>query len=461
VKYIAEKQKIALITLGCPKNQVDSEVLAGELSRGGAELVLNPQNADTIVINTCGFVADAKRESIDAILDAVRLKKTGRSPRAVRGSRGPKNPPGGRGPKVVVWGCLAERYKAEIQKELPEVDAFFGVEPFEDIGRYILGGGYRWSDKAFCGRTLSTLPHTAYLKIADGCDHLCTFCAIPLFKGKTRSRSIPGLVREAESLADGGVKELILVAQDTTAYGRDLKDGSDLVRLLEKLVRIRGIEWIRILYGHPAHVDDALMDVVAGEPKVLKTLDLPLQHIADPMLKAMGRGMSRSSTERLIGRLRSKIPGLVLRTAFIVGFPGETEAMFEELLEFVRRTRFERLGAFEFSPEEGTRAFRLKGAIRKPTVRRRYRSLMEVQTVISEQTNRALESKILPVIVDGWDPKQKLSYGRTQGDGPEIDHTVWIRGKARPGGIVSVRIEGSSAYDLAGVAVPAKSDCQL
>jgi ribosomal protein S12 methylthiotransferase len=445
-----KKRKIALITLGCPKNQVDSEVLAGELRRGGMELTGDPRGADTILINTCGFVADAKRESIDAILGAVSLAKAGRRSGLKEKDRTSGGRGGNRNPEVVVWGCLAERYKAEIQKEFPEVDAFFGVEPFQDIGRYILGDGYRWTEKAFCGRALSTLPHTAYLKISDGCDHRCTFCAIPLFKGQYRSRSIPGLMAEARALADRGVKELILIGQDTTAYGRDLKNGSDLSLLLRKLVRIRGIEWIRILYGHPAHVEDALMDTVADEAKICKTLDLPLQHISDPMLEAMGRRMSRSSTERLIGRLRKRIPGLALRTAFIVGFPGETEAMFGELLDFVKRMRFERLGAFEYSPEEGTRAFGLKGAIAKATVRRRYRRLMEAQQVISVEINRKLVSQVIPVIVDGLDPGRKLAFGRSRGDSPDIDQKVWIRGRARPGEIVPVRIEGYSAYDLAG-----------
>lgn len=447
---IGKKRKVALITLGCPKNQVDSEVLAGELRRGGIELTGDPSRADTILINTCGFVADAKRESIDAILNAVRLRKNGRGPNAGKAAKGRRHRTLSPDPKVVVWGCLAERYKEDMRKEFPEVDAFFGVEPFQDIGRYIMGEKYRWTEKAFCGRALSTLPHTAYLKIADGCDHRCAFCAIPLFKGKYRSRSIPSLTAEAEALADSGVKELILIAQDTTAYGSDLKNGSDLPRLLKRLVRIRGIEWIRILYGHPAHVDDALMNTIADEDKICKILDLPLQHISDPLLDAMGRGMSRSSTERLISRLRKRIPGLALRTAFIVGFPGETETMFGELLDFVKRSRFERLGAFEYSPEEGTRAFGLKGAVAKATVRRRYRRLMEAQQIISVENNRKLVSRVIPVIVDGRDPRRKLAFGRTRCDSPDIDQTVWIRGRVRPGEIVPVRIEGYSAYDLAG-----------
>jgi ribosomal protein S12 methylthiotransferase len=432
---VIPKQKIALITLGCPKNQVDSEVLAGELVRGGVQLVHEPEKAETILINTCGFVADAKQESIDAIFKAVQLKKNGH------------------GPKVVVWGCLAERYKKQIRQEIPEVDGFFGVEPFKAVGRYILGDGYRWSEKAFWCRIPSMFPHTAYLKIADGCDHLCTFCAIPLFKGKYRSRTIRSLVLETEALTDRGVKELILVAQDTTAYGGDLNDGSDLVQLLKKLLRIRGVEWIRILYGHPAHMNDALIDLVAGEPKICKYLDLPLQHIADPMLQAMGRGMSKIVAEKLIEKLRKKIPGLVLRTAFIIGFPGETETMFAELVEFIRRVRFERMGAFVYSQEEGTRAYDQKGTVHKQTAARRYRILMQIQQTIAEQINRALESKILPVIVDGFDTKQRLFFGRTQGDSPDIDQTVWIHGDASVGAIIPVTIEGSSAYDLAGTAV--------
>ncbi|MBN2201220.1 30S ribosomal protein S12 methylthiotransferase RimO [bacterium] len=435
------KRKVAIITLGCPKNQVDSEVLAGELRRHGAVLTADPEKADDICINTCGFIREAKQESIDAILEAVRIRdKAGRS-RAVR-------------PRVVVWGCLSERYRDALPLEIPEADAYFGVEPFRALGRYIIGTRYRWSEAGRCGRVLSTPPHTAYLKIADGCDHACSFCAIPLFKGKYRSRPQAGLVREAESLAARGVKELILIAQDTTAYGRDLGGKASLARLLKRLVRIEGIEWIRILYGHPAHVDDALIDAMAAEPKVCKYLDLPLQHISDPLLKAMGRGMTKADVIRLIENLRALVPGLTLRTAFITGFPGETETRFEELARFVREVRFERMGVFTFSLEEGTRAFALRPAVPSATAKRRARVLMRIQKSLSAEYHRSLEGKVIPVLVDGTDRRRRLCVGRTPGDAPEIDATVWVRGKAGPGRIVPVRIDGSSAYDLTGTVVP-------
>jgi ribosomal protein S12 methylthiotransferase len=441
-----KRKKVAIITLGCPKNQVDSEVLAAELKRHGAVLTADPEEADDILINTCGFIRDAKQESIDAILNAVRLKARSGRTRAGRSRTG--------GPRVVVWGCLAERYGDALAAEIPEADAFFGVEPFKALGRYIIGAHYRWSEAGRCGRVLSTAPHTAYLKIADGCDHACSFCAIPLFKGKYRSRPVRGLVREAQSLADRGVKELILIAQDTTAYGRDLGGGVTLARLLKRLVRVSGIEWIRILYGHPAHVDDTLIDAMAGEPKICKYLDLPLQHISDPVLKAMGRGMSKIATIRLIETLRALIPGLTLRTAFITGFPGETESRFDELARFVAEARFERMGVFAFSPEEGTRAAGLKPAVPATVAKQRAGQLMRIQKSLSSKYHRSLEGKVLPVLVDGIDRRRRLCFGRTPGDAPDIDATVWVRGKAGPGRIVPVRIEGSSAYDLMGTVVP-------
>lgn len=437
---VNKKRKVAIITLGCPKNQVDSEVLAGELRRHGAVLTADPEEADDICVNTCGFIRDAKQESIDAILEAVRVRdRAGRS--------------GAARPRVAVWGCLSERYRDALPLEIPEVDAYFGVEPFRSLGRYIIGDRYRWSEAGRRGRVLSTPPHTAYLKIADGCDHSCSFCAIPLFKGKARSRPQAGLVREAESLADRGVKELVLIAQDTTAYGRDLGGKASLARLLKRLVRIRGIEWIRVLYGHPAHVDDALIDTLAGEPKICKYLDLPLQHVSDPVLKAMGRGMTKAAVVRLIETLRALVPGLTLRTAFITGFPGETESRFQELARFVREVRFERVGVFAFSPEEGTRAASLRPAVPAATAKRRADALMRIQKTLSSEYHRSLRGKVLPVLVDGTDRRRGLRVGRTQGDAPEIDAAVWVRGRAVPGRIVPVRIEASSAYDLTGTVV--------
>jgi ribosomal protein S12 methylthiotransferase len=430
-----------LITLGCPKNQVDSEVLAGELTRGGAILTRDAGAADTILINTCAFTADAKQESINAILEAVRLRD------------------GAKKPRVAVWGCLPARYSSALAKEMPEVDRFFGVEPFKALGRYILGPRYCWSERAFHGRIASTAGHTAYLKISEGCDHRCTFCAIPLFKGRARSRTLRSLAAEAEALADRGVKELVLVAQDTTAYGRDLEGSPGLPGLIRRLARIRGIAWIRILYGHPAHVDDALIECMASEPKVCRALDIPLQHISDPVLAAMGRRTSAASIRRLVEKLRTRIPGIVLRTTFITGFPGETEARFEELVRFVRDTRFERLGAFAYSPEEGTRAFRLAGRAPKAVAERRRTRLLREQRGIAARINRALESRILDVLVDGFDREQHLHFGRTQGDAPEVDQTVWIRGRAAAGRFIRVSIEGSSAYDLIGRAVESDGGC--
>lgn len=428
--------KVALVTLGCPKNQVDSEVLAGELQRHGVELVGDVQKADVVCINTCAFIKEAKKESLDTIFRTLQVKK--------------------KAAKVIVWGCLPERHSEIFHPGTLKVDGVFGVESFREIGQWILGKGYQWSEEGFCHRMLSTPSHTAYLKIAEGCDHRCTFCTIPLFKGKYRSRAISSIVEEAHALAEKGVKELVLVAQDTTAYGSDLNNGIHLTTLLERLVEIPQIQWIRILYGHPLHVDKAFIEYMAHEPKMCKYLDLPLQHIADPVLQAMGRGISRKKTEALIELLRKKIPNLVLRTTLIVGFPGETEVCFQELLEFVRETRFERLGVFPFSPEEGTPAFHFRPRIPKPIVKKRYRLLMETQKEISETYHRTLEGKVIPVLVDGFDKAQGLYFGRTQGDAPEIDPTVWIRGEVQVGRIVPILIQGTSAYDLVGI--PLKSN---
>jgi len=425
-------QKAALITLGCPKNQVDSEVLAGLLAEQGVVLTRNPAEADAVLINTCGFIQDAKQESIDAILKSLELKKTDPAK------------------KVVVWGCLAERYRGEIEKAIPEADVYFGVEPFDSIGRFFFGRSYRWNRKAFHARTLSTPPHTAYLKIADGCDHACTFCAIPQFKGRYRSRTIESLVEEAERLAGQGVRELNLVAQDSTAYGADLKDGSDLPTLLGKLADLRGLAWIRILYAHPEHITDVLVERMADEKKICRYLDLPLQHIADPVLQAMGRNTSGRRIGNLISTLRKSIPGLALRTAFIVGFPGESGAAFRELERFVEETRFERLGVFRYSKEEGTAAAALINSVPARVAEERYRHLMERQNRISAERNRRLESDRLTVLVDGYDAEQGLYFGRTEFDAPEIDQTVWIRGNVRIGGFVDTVIDGSSAYDLSG-----------
>ena len=432
-------RRVAMVTLGCPKNQVDSEVLAGQLMKGGMTLVGDMEEADMILINTCGFIEKAKKESISSILEAVSLKENGRDK------------------KVYVWGCLSERYPDQIRKEIPEADGYFGVEPYEDIGRMLLGRTYQWYTEAYGHRILSTPSHTAYLKIADGCDHRCTFCAIPGFKGKYRSREVKSLVAEARVLAEKGIKELTLVAQDTTAYGSDFTDGTTLVTLLSELVSVKGIEWIRIMYAHPSHLMENIIEFMAEEEKICRYLDVPLQHISDSVLKAMGRGMNSVSIRTLVDTLRERIPGLVLRTTFIVGFPGETDEDFDELLDFVRTVRFERLGVFVFSPEEGTEAFQMHSTIPLPVAEERYRILMETQQGVSRKINRSLESKTLYVIVDGYDENQNLHYGRSEGDALDVDQTVWIRGVVRVGDIVPVQIEASSAYDLMGQPACAES----
>jgi ribosomal protein S12 methylthiotransferase len=428
-------KKAALITLGCPKNVVDSEVMGRLFQEHGVRLTGDPREADVVLVNTCGFIRDAKQESIDSVLECLELKKADPSKR------------------IVVWGCMAERYGETLRKLLPETDATFGVEPFDAVGRFFFGASTGRADRPFRPRAISGRAHTAYLKIADGCDHLCTFCAIPQFKGRYKSRRLDSLAAEAEWLAGKGIQECILVAQDTSAYGRDLNDGSNLVRLLRRLAGVKGLRWIRIMYLHPAHVTDELIELMAGEPKICRYADVPFQHISNPVLEAMGRGTSRASIEKLVHTLRSRIPGLTLRTAFIVGFPGETEKSFLELERFVRETRFERLGVFRYSPEEGTRSAGAAGRVAVSTAKKRHRLLMELQARISAQRNKTLESAVLSVLVDGYDPGQRLSFGRTEGDAPEVDQTVWIRAKVPAGRLVDVAIDGSSAYDLTGTPV--------
>jgi ribosomal protein S12 methylthiotransferase len=429
-------KSFCLITLGCPKNQVDSEVLAGQLSGQGIKLVEEPDEADVILINTCGFIEQAKQESIQAILEALQYKREPHKP------------------EVYVWGCLSARYPEEIGREIPEADGYFGIEAFDQIGHFFLGSATRFGPRTLARRILTTPSHVAYLKIAEGCDHGCTFCAIPQFKGSFRSRSREDLIREAESLAGRGVKELILIAQDTTRYGADRLDKSGLAGLLSHLVRVDGIEWIRVMYSHPNHVDDALIDTIAREDKICNYLDIPLQHIAEPVLAAMGRGGNRKTIERLIGRLRSRIPGLVLRTAFILGFPVENDSHFEELLSFIRDTRFERLGAFIYSREEGTAAYALGEPVSQKIAEQRYQRLMEAQKEISLSRNQDLEGTTTQVILD--ETSGDYFIGRTRGDCLDIDQTVWARGEAKIGSIVNLLIDEGESYDLFGTIIPGK-----
>ncbi len=431
----SRRRKAAVVTLGCPKNQVDSEVLAGLLRNACMDLVNDMRQADLVLINTCGFIRDAIEESHAVIEDAVHLKNEG----CVK--------------QVIVAGCLPARFPGRIETAFPGVDRCFGVEPFREIQRFLNHAAPKMRGSFFAQRILSTPPHLAYLKIADGCGHRCTFCTIPMIKGPYRSRPANDIVAEARMLVQKGVKELTLVAQDSTAYGSELNDGFTLEDLVRQLDGLDGLQWIRVMYGHPDHLTDAWIDVLAEDNHVCRYLDVPLQHIADSVLTAMGRGRKRSEMESLIETVRSRAPGIGIRTTFIVGFPGETDAAFDELIRFVETVQFDRLGVFIFSPEEGTRASTLQQTVPQAVAEERYNVLMQVQQHIAEEANRSLKGQILPVMVDGYDPEQKLSFGRCEKDAWEIDQTVWIHGALPPGEIVPVRIEASSAYDLLGSAI--------
>jgi ribosomal protein S12 methylthiotransferase len=424
-------RKAAIVTLGCPKNDVDSEVVAAELVRGGWRLTGDMRDADVVLVNTCGFIRPAREESLEAIRQVLAVKKNGR-------------------PQVIVWGCMVQRDGKELADMLPQVDAFYGVMPFEEIGRDILGPGYKWEKAAFSRRKPSMFPHSAYLKIADGCRHQCTFCTIPSIKGPFQSRAMEDLVAEAAALAEGGVRELILVAQDTSGYGMDLNDGSDLPNLLKHLCGIDLLRWIRVQYAHPAHLSDRILDVIKEEEKICRYLDLPLQHIADPLLRAMGRSTSRNQIERWIHKIRRRLPDITLRTTFIVGFPGETEEMFDELVDFVKAVRFERLGVFPFFPESGTPAAAMEPVVPDDVKEGRVRVLMETQQKIAYEANQRLIGRTVPVLVDGFDPGRGESFGRTEGDSIDIDQTVWIKGCIPAGEWSSVRIERCTPYDLIG-----------
>jgi ribosomal protein S12 methylthiotransferase len=431
--------KVFLHTLGCPKNLVDSELMLGLIARDGAEVVLHPEAADVLIINTCGFIGDAKRESVDAILELARFKQADPVKR------------------LIVTGCLVQRYGAELQAALPEVDAFLGTGDFTRLPQ-ILANGVR-SDASAYGGAAHLLPDvtiprvrtghffSAYLKVSEGCDHRCSFCIIPKIRGRHESRSIESVVAEAEALAADGVIELNLIAQDLTAFGRDQRDGSSLSKLLRSLARIDGVRWIRLLYTYPRYVTEDLLQTISSEEKVCRYIDMPLQHISDRMLRRMRRERDGASVRRLLGRVRRRIPGVAIRTAFIVGFPGEADADFHELLEFVREARFERVGVFCYSQEEGTAAAGFGDQLPEALKRRRRSALMRVQAEISAAANRRLIGSEHNVLVCGQDERGRL-YGRLPTQAPEIDGQVYLRGDANVGQIVRARVVRADTYDL-------------
>jgi len=427
---MALKEKIEVISLGCSKNTVDSERLMNQLKINNFELVDNSDTADSVVINTCGFINDAKEESINTILQAIELKKLGKIK------------------KVVVAGCLSERYKADLQKEMPEVDAYIGAEKYEEIVKEF-GGDLK--NNLLGERILTTPKHYSYLKISEGCDNPCSFCAIPIMRGKHKSIPKERLISEARFLAKEGVKELIIIGQDTTDYGKDIYGKRNLAELLNALSEIDGIEWIRLLYAYPSHFPEDVIDAIADNPKLCAYLDMPLQHISDNVLKSMRRGISKRRTIELVQKLKKRIPDLTLRTTFIIGYPNETENDFNELVDFIKEVEFDRIGAFNYSVEDDTTAFNLGDTVSEEVKEERRNTLMEVQREISNKKNKNFVGKKLQVIVDRKDGDYFIA--RTKRDAPEVDGEVLISAndeKLIVGNFYNVEIVDFNDYDLFG-----------
>ena len=422
--------KVSVITLGCSKNTVDSERLMRQIELNKIDLTSDTNEAETVIINTCGFIEAAKEESINTILEAVSLKNSGKIK------------------KVIVAGCLSERYKKELENDIPEVDVYFGTENYEGIIKE-LGGNLK---KELLGeRLLSTPSHTAYLKISEGCDHPCSFCAIPLMRGLHKSKPMEELVREAEFLATNNTKELILIAQDTTDYGKDIYGGKKLAKLMNKLSRINGIEWIRLMYAYPSQFPDDVIEEIKSNPKICKYLDIPLQHISDDVLKSMRRGVTAERTKALIDKLRREIPDLTIRTTFIVGYPNETENYFNELCDFIKEVKFDRIGTFTFSVEENTSSFILGDPVPEKEKERRKNLLMEIQKEISLEKNEKFVGKQLKVLIDSVEGD--FYIGRSYRDAPEVDGEILINKKYTNldvGEFYNVIIEDYDEYDLYG-----------
>jgi ribosomal protein S12 methylthiotransferase len=445
-------KKVGFVSLGCPKNLVDSEVMMGTLAEAGYEITNSAADAETIVVNTCGFIESAKQESIDAILEATRLKEEGKAKR------------------VVVAGCLVERYRDDLIEELPDVDAFIGTSQVGEI--------LKAADESFDAAELTVTPignktatylydfdtpryratdsHTAFIKIAEGCDRPCAFCSIPGMRGSFRSRRFGSIIEEARSLAKQGVKELVLIAQDSSRYGEDLGEVDALAALIRALGEIDDIEWVRVMYAYPTHISDVFLAAIAETPKAVKYLDMPLQHASRKILKLMKRGGNRESLERLIARVRERVPGIAIRTTFITGFPGETDEDFEELMTFIRNCRFDNLGVFTYSDEEGTPAFDLPDKVDPKIARQRRNRLMKEQAKISKQINKAKIGNTYKVIFEGLSKESDLLFqGRFEGQTQEIDGYILINDLPETldpqiGAIYDVRITAAYEYDLIG-----------
>jgi ribosomal protein S12 methylthiotransferase len=442
------KHTVSLVSLGCPKNLVDAEVMLGHLPGDRYSIVTDESQAEVIIVNTCAFIREAKEESVDTILEVADRKTTGRCK------------------LLVVSGCMSQRYQEELAAELPEVDLFVGTADapriVELLDQRLQGQGPRQSiglpDFLYdhtTPRALSSPYYTAYVKIAEGCANHCSYCVIPSIRGTLRSRSIASLVAEVETLVAGGVKEINLIAQDVTAFGADRDDGASLVGLLEQLVKIDGLHWLRLLYAYPDGISDDLLALMAREPKICRYLDVPIQHIDDRILTAMNRRVDEAGIRALLARIRHFLPDVTLRTSLIVGFPGESDDQFRRLLTFVEEGHFERLGVFRYSREEGTPAAAMAGQVPERVRQARYRRLMKAQSRVSFRKNRALIGQVEPVLVEGYSEETELLLkGRSVRQAPDVDGQVYITaGQANIGDIVRLRITDSTEYDLIGAIV--------
>ncbi len=425
-------KSVNFITLGCSKNLVDSEKIMGQLDPARFDMSHDGSgSADVVIINTCGFIGDAKQESIDMILQYAAARTKGQME------------------QLIVIGCLSQRYRSELTKEIPEVDAWFGVDEAAALFAH-LNEHY---DEKSAVRWLTTPSHYAYLKISEGCDRSCAFCAIPQIRGKHRSVPVADLVQEAAELSAGGVKELLLVAQDLSSYGYDLSGTSMLAVLLEALSAVEGIRWIRMHYAYPVNFPADVLQIMKDNPRVCRYIDIPLQHINDSILRSMRRGHNRETTLRLIRNMREQVPGIALRTTLLVGYPGETNKEFKELMEFVREVRFDRLGVFAYSPEEGTPAWSLNDTVSAKIKTKRVEAIMELQQQISLEINLSRLGQQLMVVVDREEDDYYI--GRTEFDSPEVDNEVLIKksGQLQPGEFIMVQISSAGAYELSGEVV--------
>ena len=426
--------KLNMISLGCAKALVDSEILLGGLKQNQVEIIKTPAGADTVVVNTCGFLDIAREESIETILQAAELKKSGYIE------------------QLVVMGCLSERYPDELAKEIPEIDRIFGSNNHRDIVSFITGKEYAQDDPLFF-RSLMTPNHYAYLKITEGCDNGCSFCSIPIMRGLQKSRPIPAIVDEAQRLVEQGVKELLIIAQDSTSYGWDLEKKvylSDLIYALDETLP-DSVKWLRIHYAHPAHLSQRIIDAMAATDRVCNYLDMPIQHASDKMLKSMRRGLNQEGIRKRIAKLRSANPGIVLRTRLIVGYPGETEDEFNDLYDFVKEIRFDRLGVFTYSEEEGTLAASLEDNVTPELKDERKGIILDLQAGISAEKNQEFIGQTLKVLVD--EIGETVSVGRTEFDSPEVDQVVHIKGVVEKGEFCQIQIENANEFELIGTPI--------